>query len=174
MVPQSVHCKRVSQGDSHHCKYTWMLAPLGESATLYKTARRSSLAVHLECCYPKTAHNLDFALQAHPCSPGATNETTIVVAYNSGMGSGDQKLQASWSTDVAFLLDQDILCLFTCANDYMDVPGEVRVMQQHQARFMIAPCPCPFAAMTVLVPEGSQSHCTTQANSFAYAVKGRQ
>ena len=116
--------------------------------------------------------NFAVTLQAHPCSSGK-NETTIVVAYNSGMGSGDRKLQDSWSADVAFLLDQDVLCLFTCANDYMDVPGEREVMNKHDARFLLEPCTCPFAAMTVLVPEGPHSHCTTQANSFVYAVKGR-
>lgn len=90
------------------------------------------------------------------------------------MGSGDQKLRKSWSMDVAFLLDQDILCFFTCANDYMDVPGDLKVMQQHNARFLLEPCACPFAAMTVLVAEGPDSHCTTQANSFVYAVRGKQ
>lgn len=89
------------------------------------------------------------------------------------MGSGDQKLKDSWATDVAYLLDQDVPCFFTCANDYMDVPGEIQVMQRHRARFLMQPCPCPFAAMTVLVPEGPDSLCTTHANSFVYAVKGR-
>jgi hypothetical protein len=122
---------------------------------------------------PETVCNPYFTLQAHPASPGATDELTIVIAYNSGMGSGDKALQASWSKDAAFLLDEDILCLFTCANDYMDVPGEVKVLQHQRAHFLLEPCPCPFAAMTVLVPE-TQSMQTTQANSFVYAVKGRR
>lgn len=111
-------------------------------------------------------------VQARPV--GADGETTIVIAYNSGMGSGDQKLQDSWSKDVAFLLDQDILCLFTCANDYMDVPGEMKVMQGHGACFLMEPCSCPFGAMSVFVPEGDDKSLTTQANSFVYAVKGRK
>lgn len=90
------------------------------------------------------------------------------------MGSGDKKLQDSWATDIAFLLGQDIPCLFTCANDYMDVPGEVKVLQEHNARFLMEPCSCPFGCMTVLVPEGPDSQYTTQGNSFVYAVKGRQ
>ena len=132
----------------------------------------SSLTVPTSTVHAGAMGNVSVDMQAHPDSAGK-NETTVVIAYNSGMGSGEKKLQESWAADVAFLLDQDILCLFTCANDYMDVPGERRVMQKHNACFLLEPCACPFAAMTVLVPEGPHSHCTTQANSFVYAVKGR-
>jgi hypothetical protein len=107
-------------------------------------------------------------------TPSPSGCTTIVIVYNSGLGSGDNALRESWLPDVKYLLDLDIPCIFTCANDYMDVPGEVDVMRQARANFLLQPCPNPFGAMTILVAEGEgNSECTTQANAYVYAVKGR-
>jgi len=57
-------------------------------------------------------------------------ETTIAVAFNSGLGSGNVSLMASWAPGIAKLCELDILCVWTCANHNVDAPGELRVMSE--------------------------------------------
>lgn len=88
------------------------------------------------------------------------------------MGSGDTALKAAWAPDMQYLLDLNIPCILTCANDYMDVPGEMEIMQREKARFLLDPCRNPFAAMSTYRPEDNPSE-ETQANAYVYVVMGR-
>eukprot|EP00955_Chlamydomonas_euryale_P020090 213604-Chlamydomonas_euryale.AAC.33 len=45
----------------------------------------------------------------------------IVIAYNSGMASGNVALKSSWRADVQRLLRHNVLSIFTCANDHTDL-----------------------------------------------------
>lgn len=110
--------------------------------------------------------------RAKPGPQSVANWQTIVITYNSGMGSGDAALKASWAPDLQYLLEAGFPCIFTCANDYMDVPGEMEIMLREEARFLLQPCRNPFAAMTTFRPEDHPKE-ETQANSFVYAVMGR-
>ena len=110
-------------------------------------------------------------MQAHP-QPQREGATTVVIVYNSGMASGDARLRASWLPDLQLLLDQQLLAIFTCANDYLDLAGERKLMQDLGAQYKLYPRRCPFAAASVLHPEGRRE-CWNQANSFVYAIQGR-
>lgn len=109
--------------------------------------------------------------QAHP-QPQREGAKTIVIIYNSGMVSGDARLRASWLPDLQLLIDQQLLAIFTCANDYLDLAGERKLMQDLGAQDKLYPRRCPFAAASVLHPEGRRE-CWNQANSFVYAIQGR-
>ncbi len=52
---------------------------------------------------------------------GPAPNKLIVVGFNTGMASGDAALKKSWEKDIAALLEQRVLTLFTCANDHSDL-----------------------------------------------------
>ena len=53
--------------------------------------------------------------------PPADGGKLIVAGFNTGMASGDAALKRSWEKDIALLLSERILTLFTCANDHNDL-----------------------------------------------------
>lgn len=112
-------------------------------------------------------------MQTHPTlAADSPASRTVVMIFNSGMASGDALLQASWSADVATLLDRNLLTIFSCANDYADLMGETKVMAKLKAHWLLSPRKCPFAAPSVFHPPGDRS-CWSQANIYVYAVQGR-
>jgi hypothetical protein len=94
------------------------------------------------------------------------------MVYNSGMASGDHALRVSWSTDIQYLLDTNLLAIFTCANDYLDLAGERKTMEDLFANYVLYPRRCAFAAMSVFHPVGRKD-AWNQANSFVYAIQGQ-
>jgi hypothetical protein len=87
------------------------------------------------------------------------------------MASGDAKLQASWRRDVEYILDSNLLTIFTCASDKLDLASEVKLMKTLDACYKLYPRRNAFAAITTYHPEGRREEYTN-ANAFIYAVQG--
>ena len=71
-------------------------------------------------------------LEQHRGDLGAHN--TLLVTFNGGFGNsiggggGDPRLFWDWHGDLCAISDSGIPALFTCANDYADAEGEVRMI----------------------------------------------
>lgn len=48
----------------------------------------------------------------------------VLIAYNTGMASGDDALKASWAADLHTILSRGWLAVFTCASDHTDLVRE--------------------------------------------------
>lgn len=97
----------------------------------------------------------------------------IAIGYNTGMASGDEKLKLSWKADVQELLQQNILTIFTCANDHSDLKCENKLMATAHAEYVLLPRKNLFSAVTTLHPPGQQATGWYSANAFIYAVQGK-
>ena len=108
----------------------------------------------------------------------------LVMGFNTGMGGGGGALARAWASDlVATLKRPNTPALFTCANAFADLSGEMGVFRALGARFLVQPAANPFRAYThavgeVCAPGGitlsdgdarAQASC---ANAFVYAVLG--
>lgn len=117
-----------------------------------------------------------------------TPSDTLVVGFNTGMGSGLYALMRSWLPDLLALLRRGFVGIFSCANDYSDLKGEVSVfVQLLHAKLVLAPRPNPFKAATVVrendgddatgdgderaPPKGEEWSCSS---CYVYAVQGRK
>lgn len=97
-----------------------------------------------------------------------------MVGFNTGFGSGDDRLKASWIVDLKRLLDLELLAMFTCANDHSDLAGERQIMEGTlDAKYVLYPRRSPFSAVTTTHAPGRQADTWACANSFVYAIKGR-
>lgn len=114
--------------------------------------------------------------------PQHTAESTLVVGFNTGMGNaspgmakGGFPLMTSWLPDLIELLRRGIVAVFTCANDYSDLRGELAIFQSLlSAQLVLQPRHNPFKAATV-VREGPAEICEWSCSScYVYAVCGRE
>lgn len=98
----------------------------------------------------------------------------VVIGYNTGLGSGELSLMASWLPDLIALIKAGLPAAFTCANEAADLFGETRVMGKLlKARFVVEPYKNKWHAVTTYRCEGEQGEKEyTCANSFVYAVCG--
>jgi hypothetical protein len=112
--------------------------------------------------------------------PNHSAEDTIVVGFNTGMGNASEgmarggfALMQSWLPDLIALLRLGLVAIFTCANDYSDLRGEISIFQLLQAELVLPPRRCPFKAATV-VRESDAERCEWSCSScFMYAICGR-
>ena len=131
--------------------------------------------------------------------PHHTAEDTIVVGFNTGMGNtsagmakggfmlmqsgshdcmgmakGGFMLMQSWLPDLVDLLRVGFVAIFTCANDYSDLRGELAIFAQIlRAELVLPPQRSPFKAATV-VRESDAEKCEWSCSScYLYAVCGR-
>ncbi|KAG1671787.1 hypothetical protein FOA52_000164 [Chlamydomonas sp. UWO 241] len=106
--------------------------------------------------------------------PGTSQDARklVVIAFNSGMASGDAALQQSWKADVRRLLRHRVLSVFTCANDHSDLKCESKLMASLGARYVMPPRKNDFAAVTTLHPPGKKETSWYCANAYVYAVQG--
>jgi hypothetical protein len=104
----------------------------------------------------------------------------MVMGFNTGLGGGGGALARAWASDlVAALKRPNTPAVFTCANAFADLAGELGVFRALGARFAAAPAANPFRAYTHAVGEAgaadtdadvrAQASCAT---AFAYAVLG--
>jgi len=109
--------------------------------------------------------------------PSICRDDTLIVGFNTGMGSGLWPLMRSWLPDLLAILRGGFIALFTCANDFSDLRGETLVWELLGARMLMAPQRNPFKAATIVHeppasvlahPEWSCSSC------FVYAICGRK
>lgn len=106
---------------------------------------------------------------------------TIAVGLNCGFGNFDNPgpsrydLLISWYGDLAFLCSLQCLpMIFTCANDYADLTGEVMLHSNYFGSiFLCNPNQNPFCCASTFVAEG---HNSTEdfscGNIYWYAVQG--
>ncbi len=106
-------------------------------------------------------------------APDAASPKVLVVGFNTGMASGDQRLRASWAADLQRVLAHGWVAVFTCANDHADLKGERAIMEKELpgVRYVLFPRKNPFAAVTVLHPPGQRDSAWYCANAYAYAVR---
>ncbi len=79
---------------------------------------------------------LDFGIDKLP------KENTIFIGYNPGFGSGYDLLLNSWCVDLVTLINANYPIVFTQANDYSDLRGEVRVLEtifDNKVNYLIEP-----------------------------------
>jgi len=106
--------------------------------------------------------------------PHHTPDSTLVVGFNTGMGSGLYPLMSSWLPDLLALLRHGFVAVFSCANDYSDLKGELMVFHELlRANVIVPPRLNPFKAATV-VREDDREQCEWScSSSFLYVVRGR-
>ena len=114
--------------------------------------------------------------KSHPELLSDDNQNQLVlIGFNPGFGSGCKDLLESWLTDLKFIADNELTCIFTQANDFSDLRGEVTILRRLlNVRFLLKPQKNPFhMAMTACEdpskPESSSWSC---GNSFLYCFKG--
>ncbi|KAL3902520.1 MAG: hypothetical protein SGPRY_012036, partial [Prymnesium sp.] len=115
---------------------------------------------------------------SHPIAPkllrSHSPQLTPTLTLNTiGMGSGLYPLMSSWLPDLLSLLHCGMVAIFSCANDYSDLKGELKVWQLLHANLILPPTPNPFKAATV-VREDARERCEWSCSScFVYAICGR-
>ena len=80
--------------------------------------------------------------------------------------------------DLAEMLRREMVCIFTCANDYSDLKGELLVFQLLGAQLVLKPQRSPFKAATIVRAPGSEKSANggvewSCSSCFLYAVRGR-
>eukprot|EP01041_Mallomonas_annulata_P004553 gene4553-9033_t len=111
------------------------------------------------------------------------HESTIVVGLNCGFGNWDNPapvrydLLRSWLPDLYFLTATSLPLLFTCANEKVDLVGEIRVMTHILgANFISQPTENPFSFASTMVPPNARPDVIEseyyRGNSHWYAVQG--
>lgn len=109
--------------------------------------------------------------------------STVVVGMNCGFGNWENPLPVrfnllmDWLPDLYFLTGTKLPLLFTCANDYADLSGEVAIMQHIMGSyFIVAPAKNDFSYASTLVPPASEKKKNKTdfscGNSFCYGVQG--
>lgn len=109
-----------------------------------------------------------------------TAESSIVVGFNTGFGNcsdgmhkGGFPLMMGWLADLIELLRLGLVAIFTSANDYSDLRGELTLFQNLHASLVLPPRRNPFKAATV-VRESDAAKCEWSCSScYLYAVCGR-
>ena len=121
-----------------------------------------------------------------------TTAPLLVMGFNTGMGGGGGALARSWSADLVDVLRRPgVPAVFTAANDYADLRGELAVFKALGARFILDPRSNPLRAYTHTIAEGdgragirsrpspagegaASGEKWSCANAFVYAVSGFQ
>ena len=115
--------------------------------------------------------------------PRHNSDDTIVVGYNTGMGNasagmakGGFALMTGWLPDLIALLRLGLVAVFTCANDYSDLRGELVIFSKLlHAQVVLPPQRNPFKAATVVRESHELDKCEWSCSScFLYAVCGRE
>jgi len=102
-----------------------------------------------------------------------TPANSVVVGFNTGMGSGLWPLMKSWLPDLLLLVRSRFVAIFTCANDWSDLRGEVEVFKTLHAHFALKPQRNPFKAATIVHEPGDGPRSEWSCSScFVYAVHG--
>ena len=114
----------------------------------------------------------DFLTQNEHLLQSEPHRATFVIGFNPGFGSGNGPIVASWTKDLLSLANYNIPIIFTQANDYSDLKGELLILQQIIGiKFIMTPTRNAFPmATTAHEPERRESWSC--GNTFAYAVQG--
>lgn len=111
-----------------------------------------------------------------PGSKSSPAAITVIMGYNPGFGSGSAALMRSWAPDLQQIAASGLPCIFSQANDYSDVRGELAVLRHVVgARWVSAPMRNPFhmATTTTSGPaNATDGRGWSCGNSFLYAIQG--
>jgi hypothetical protein len=98
--------------------------------------------------------------------------TTVMVGFNPGFGSGNGPIVGSWTSDLLKIMHHHVPIVFTQANDYSDLRGELLVLQKIVGtKFVMTPLRNPFPMATV-AQEPNKLESWSCGNSFLYSVQG--
>jgi len=104
--------------------------------------------------------------------------STIIIGINCGYGNFDNPmpkrydLLVEWLPDLYFLTAMKIPIIFTCANDYSDLFGEITVMIHILgAKLIMMPQQNPFSFASTFIAENSQDNDYSRGNSYIYATQ---
>jgi hypothetical protein len=102
---------------------------------------------------------------------------TLIVGFNPGFGSGIPKLMRSWVKSLTEIASLGIPAIFSQANDYSDLKGELTVLSKTiGVKFVLKPMKNPFSMATVA--QGSQVAAKNVGrgwscgNSYVYGFQG--
>jgi hypoxia-inducible factor (prolyl hydroxylase) len=91
----------------------------------------------------------DYLARLPPTSPA------LLMGFNTGMGGGGGSLARAWAADLVDVLRRPgLAAVFTAANDYADLRGELAVFRALGARFILEPRANPMRAYTHTIAEG--------------------
>ena len=81
-----------------------------------------------------------------------------------------------WLPDLLTLLRRGLVAVFTCANDYSDLRGELAIWKTLlRAQIVLPPMKNPFKAATVVRESNDVDVCEWSCSScYTYAVCGRE
>eukprot|EP01038_Epipyxis_sp_PR26KG_P008613 gene8613-11646_t len=111
------------------------------------------------------------------------NHSTMIIGLNCGFGNFDNPLPIKynlllqWLPDLYFLTGTQLPLLFTCANDYSDLTGEVTIMRDLLgANFISIPSENKFSYASTMIPptdndNNDHSNEYSRGNSYCYAVQ---
>jgi len=153
----------------------WLVGPeMSSSETPPLLSQPEGFRAH---CFKGTI--LDWIKQ-HPLNDPSS---TVFISYNAGFGnfadpeSGRFELLYSWLPSLEVMLNTGCPLVFTCANDYGDVRGEVATMNLLEVRWLASARQNAVSFATTLVGEGvqpgkeSSSESWSRGNSHWYAVQ---
>ena len=78
-----------------------------------------------------------------------------------------------WLPDLVALLRLGLVAIFTTANDYSDLRGELTIFQSLNAELVLPPQKNPFKAATVVREDGRERCEWSCSSCYMYAVCGR-
>ncbi len=164
----------------------WLVGP-EMSATVVQLQTHKNIVKNQQLtCSIFKGTSIDF-FRAHPhCF---ASKHTVVIGFNCGFGNYENdtptrfNLLLSWLPDLYFLSGTNLPVLFTCANDYADLNGEVTIMHKILgANFILLPRENPFSYASTMVPPARSAACRASAegehdeysrgNSFCYGIQG--
>jgi len=109
-------------------------------------------------------------LHKKPC---LVSESTVLVGFNPGFGT--VPLVDSWVKDLEYILDSNLRCVFTQANDYSDLRGELVVLRSlFEAQFVLGPLKNPFHMAMTACEKDPYTSPWSCGNSYMYIVQGRR
>ena len=79
------------------------------------------------------------------------------MGFNPGFGSGNADLIASWINDLCHIAKCGLPCIFSQANDYSDLAGEMAVLRHIvNAQYIMPPLRNPFSMATTAQQAGRE------------------
>lgn len=101
-----------------------------------------------------------------------TFRMTVAMGFNPGFGAGIPQLMRSWTKSLIQLATLGIPAIFSQANDYSDLNGELRLLKGVVGvRFVLTPTKNPFAMATVAQGRVNGKNGWSCGNSYIYAFQ---
>lgn len=155
---------------------------LGTSGSLTASAFRGTLQTlfeaHPELCPPSSSSTTEKGTMeaaggsrgggAGGDGGGRPGAATFVCGFNPGFGSGNVDMLTSWLRDLVYAARLRVPVIFTQANDYSDLRGELAVLTRIVgAKFILPPQKNPFHAATCAQDPGAAGGASWScANSY--------